>query len=398
MPELKRTLSLPLITFFGLGSILGAGIYVLLGAVSREAGYCLPAAFFFASVIAGVTAFSYAELVARMPKSGGEAVYVDVAFKQRWLTLMVGYGAVATGVISAATIASGFVGYFALFVSLNDYFVIAAVVLTLGTIAAVGISASAWTATTMTLIEIGGLMLIIVLAGDDLAGWELSNYQRVMPSEKTQWLGVGAGAFLAFFAFLGFEDMVNVAEEVRDPSRNMPRAILLALVAATVLYLLITFAALASVPVDVLAISTAPLATIADAQGVPTRLMAAVAMVAITNGALIQMIKSSRILYGMAKLGDAPAPLQEISATTKTPLVATCCVVGLVLLMALCFPTIELASLTSLMTLSIFAIVNGALWRLKRTSPQPTGVINCPVFVPVIGMALCLSLIALQAI
>ena len=170
MPQLKRALSLPLVTFYGLGSILGAGIYVLLGAVGQRAGAFLPISFLLAAVIAGFTAFSYAELVARLPRSGGEAVYVDAAFQRRWFTMLIGYGAVAVGIISAATIASGFAGYFQLFVAANPSVVILTVVLGLGSVAAVGIGASAWAATAMTLVEVAGLVLIVALASDTLSG------------------------------------------------------------------------------------------------------------------------------------------------------------------------------------------------------------------------------------
>jgi amino acid transporter len=396
MAQLQRSLSLPLITFYGLGTILGAGIYVLLGAVSGAAGYFLPLSFLCAAVIAGFTAFSYAELVARLPRSGGEAVYVDAAFHQRWLTVAVGYSAVAVGTISAATIASGFAGYLRLFVALDPRLVITTVVLALGTVAAIGIRASAWAATVMTLIEIGGLVIIIYLAGDRLADWDALDYQRLVPREFGDWRGIGVGAFLAFYAFLGFEDMVNVAEEVRDPSRNLPRAIVAALVISTVLYLLVGLAAIASVPIETLSASTAPLATIAGAEGLSPRFMGLIALVAITNGALIQMIKSSRILYGMANLGDAPLLFGRVSPWTNTPLFATIVVAALVLSLALWLSTIDLAVLTSLVTLCIFAAVNAALWKLKRAAVHPPGIVRYPVWVPIIGFVLCLLLLAVQ--
>jgi len=398
MPQLQRTLSLPLITFYGLGTILGAGIYVLLGAVSGVAGYFLPLSFLFAAVIAGFTAFSYAELVARLPRSGGEAVYVDAAFHWRWLTLLVGYGAIVVGIISAATIASGFAGYMRLFIDLDSRLVITTVVLVLGIVAAIGIRASAWAATAMTLIEISGLVIIIFLAGDRLLDWDTLDYQRLVPQEFGDWRGIGAGAFLAFYAFLGFEDMVNVAEEVRDPSRNLPRAIIAALVVSTVLYLLVGLAAVASVPIETLSASAAPLSTIASAEGLSPRFMAVIALIAITNGALIQMIKSSRILYGMANLGDAPLLFARVSPRTNTPLIATLAVAALVLSLALWLSTIDLAVLTSLATLCIFAAVNAALWKLKRAAVHPPGIVRYPIWVPIIGVVLCLILIAVQMI
>ena len=205
MPELKRSLSLSLVTFYGLGTILGAGIYVLLGSVSAVAGYFLPLSFLVAAVIAGFTAFSYAELVARLPRAGGEAVYVDAAFGQRALTLMVGYGAVTVGIISAATIASGFAGYLQLFYVLDENLATATVVLCLCTIAIVGMQVSAWAATIMTLIEIGGVFLIIGFAGNTMLGADTFNYEQLIPRQSGDWRSIAAGAFLAFYAFLGFE-------------------------------------------------------------------------------------------------------------------------------------------------------------------------------------------------
>ena len=396
MPQLKRSLSLPLVTFYGLGTILGAGIYVLLGSVSARAGYFLPISFLVAALIAGFTAFSYAELVARLPRSGGEAVYVDAAFRRRWLTLTIGYASVTVGIISAATIASGFAGYLQLFFILNPHLTITAVVLGLGTVAAIGMRVSAWAATVMTLIEIGGLVLIVVLAGRSFVYADAFDYQQFIPREFGDWRGIGAGAFLAFYAFLGFEDMVNVAEEVRDPSRNLPRAIIIALVVSTLLYLLVGIAAVASVPIATLSTSAAPLSTVASAHGLSPEFIGIIALVAITNGALIQIIKSARILYGMANLGNAPTAFGRVAARTNTPLLATITVTVLVLSFALSLGTLELASLTSLVTLVIFVAVNAALWKLKRSGLVPSGFVSYPVVVPVIGVMLCLILIAAQ--
>jgi len=396
MNPLKRSLSLPLVTFYGLGTILGAGIYVLIGSVAGQAGLFLPLSFFAAAVIAGFTAFSYAELVARFPRSAGEAVYVSAAFDRRWLTALVGYSGAAVGIISAATIASGFAGYLNLFVVIEPHIVITAVVTVLAVVAAVGIRASAWTATVMTLVEIAGLCLIIALGSNHLWQAESIDVMRYVPRDWGDWQGIGAGAFLAFYAFLGFEDMVNVAEEVRDASRNLPRAIITALIFSTLLYLGVGFVAVTSVSPHRLSASEAPLATLAEIYSVSGRLMGLIALIAITNGALIQMIKSSRILYGMANLGEAPAAFSRVGARTGTPLIATVVVAALVLAFALRLSTIDLASLTSLVTLLIFALVNAALLRVQMTTSRPRGIIACPAWVPATGMVLCLLLIAAQ--
>ena len=219
---LKRSLSLPLITLYGLGTIIGAGIYVLIGKVSGQAGIYAPIAFVVAAVVAGVTAFTYAELVARHPRSAAEAVYVEAAFNQRWLAGLAGWAVVAVGVISSATIANGFVGYLHLFIEIPGWLAISVLILMLGLLATWGISESAWTAATMTVIEVIGLIIVLMAAGDNLTTLPERLPELLPPMELTPWLGIALGAFLAFYAFIGFEDMVNVAEEVKNPRRNLP--------------------------------------------------------------------------------------------------------------------------------------------------------------------------------
>lgn len=396
MTELKRTLTFPLVTFYGLGTILGAGIYVLIGSVAGVAGYLLPAAFLAAALIAGFTAFSYAELVSRLPRSAGEAIYVAAAFQFRPLTIAVGYGSAAVGIISAATIASGFAGYLDRFLILDRHLVISVVVVSLALVAAIGIRSAAWMATLMTLVEIAGLGLIIVLGGERLVHAESLDLMRYVPREAGDWRGIGAGAFLAFYAFLGFEDMVNVAEEVREPGRNLPRAIVAALIASTLLYLAVGFVAVTVITPSALAASAAPLTTVAEAFAVPARVMSAIAIIAITNGALIQMIKSSRIIFGLARLGEAPGLFARVGTRTGTPLFATLVVAVVVLALALGLSTIDLASLTSLVTLTIFALVNAALLRLQRISPRAGQGFACPAWVPFCGAGLSVLLIVVQ--
>ena len=166
---LKRSLSLPLITFYGLGTILGAGIYVLIGKVAGAAGMYAPISFGLAAVIAGFTAFSYAELSARYPRSAGEAVYVQEAFHTFWLSASVGWAVVATGIISTATMANGFVGYLLLYIEPADWLIISVFVISLGILAAWGISESAWVATIITILEVVGLCMVLIIAGDNLA-------------------------------------------------------------------------------------------------------------------------------------------------------------------------------------------------------------------------------------
>ncbi|MEQ8230606.1 MAG: amino acid permease [Gammaproteobacteria bacterium] len=393
---LKRSLSLGLVTFYGLGTILGAGIYVLIGAVAAAAGPWMPLSFLLAAVIAAVTALSYAELVRRMPLCAAEASYVDAAFGRPFFTLVVGFAVVLAGIVSSATIANGFAAYLGVFIELPRAVALSALVLTLTTIAAIGIEASVWAATAMTLVELGGLLLVLVVAGDaTLAPTTLASL--VPPAEGAALSGIAAGAFLAFYAFLGFEDMVNIAEEVRDVERAMPRAILIALVVATLLYVLVALTAVSAVPLADLAGAEAPLAVIVAAHGLDARVIAAISLVAVINGALVQIVKSARVLYGLARDERLPRQLAVIDARTRTPLVATLLVGTLVLAFAVSLDLVGLATLTSLVTLAIFATVNLALIVLERRT-RARGDATFPVWLPALGFALTLALIAVELV
>jgi len=230
---LKRTLSLPLLALYGLGSIVGAGIYVLVGEVAGVAGLYAPVAFLTAALIAAFTGFSYAELSARLPRSAGEAIYVREAFGRDWLANATGWAIVVTGIVSSATLASGVAGYIALFIDWPPAAITAAFVLALGTLACWGMHQSAWAAAAMTLMSITGLVLVAAAGWDALTTLPTRWPELLPPAEIAAWQGILLGSFLAFYAFIGFEDIVNVAEEVRNPERNLPAAILLALVGAT---------------------------------------------------------------------------------------------------------------------------------------------------------------------
>ena len=236
--ELKRSLSLPLITFYGLGTIIGAGIYVLIGEVAGRAGMYAPFAFLLAAVVAAFSAFAYAELSARYPLSAGEAIYVKEAFHRRWLTIATGWSVVLIGTVSAAALANGFIGYLRLFVRLPNWLAISLLVVGLGLLAAWGISQSVWVATIITLVELGGLLIVLFVARDGLAVLPQRWGELIPPPTADVWTGIALGGFLAFYAFIGFEDMVNVAEEVKNPRRNLPLAIILALCVSTLLYML----------------------------------------------------------------------------------------------------------------------------------------------------------------
>jgi amino acid transporter len=380
---LKRSLSLPLLTLYGLGTTVGAGVYVLIGEVAAVAGAWAPVSFLVACGLAAFTALSFAELSVRFPKSAGEAVYVNEGLGSARLATAVGLLVAAVGVVSAAAIVNGVVGYVRLFVDPPGWLVIVAVALALGAVATWGIVESVTLAALITVVEIGGLVLIIVTGAPELGN--LPERFSQAPPASGLWLGVLGGAVLAFYAFLGFEDMVNVAEEVKDVRRVMPRAIVLTLAITTVLYVALALVAVAVLPVAELAVSEAPLALVYERAGGSPAVIGLIGIFAVLNGALIQIIMAARVLYGLAAQGWLPAALARINARTRTPLAATALATGVVLALALWLPLVTLAEITSLITLIIFAVVNLALWRLKRRGPGPADAPAIPIWVPVVG-------------
>lgn len=394
---LKRSLSLPLITLYGLGTILGAGVYVLIGKVAGEAALYAPVAFLLAAVIATVTAFAYAELAARYPQSAGEAVYVREAFDRRWLAAVVGYAVMLTGVVSAATLANGFVGYLDIFIELPDWLAITLLVFALGALAAWGVDISARSAALITLIEVGGLVFVLAVAGDSLGSLP-QRWPELLPNASAaEWYGIAAGSVLAFYAFIGFEDMVNMAEEVREPERALPRGIFLALFAASGLYVLIALVAVLALPLDVLTASDAPLADlVAERSGRNPVFIAAISLIAVANGALVQIMMASRVLYGMGARGLGLRYFAAVNPRTRTPLAATAMVTAVVLILALWLPMVTLAEITSFIILLVFTLVNFSLWRLKKRAPQPAGAPDFPRWLPACGVVLCLCLASFQ--
>ena len=397
--ELKRSLSLTLTTLYGLGNILGAGIYVLVGKVIAHAGLFAPLSFLIASLLACLTAFTYAELSARYPLSAGEAVYVQQGLGIRTVSALVGLLIIFAGMVSAATILRGFTGYLQVFVPVPEIAAILVLVVALGGLAAWGITESVLVAALITVLEILGLLMIIVVATPDmLTGQGLpSDFSPLL--EGSAWYGIFAGGFLAFYAFIGFEDMVNVAEEVREPRRNLPRALLLSLAIASVLYFLVALAAISSVPASLLAGSDAPLADLYRyVTGQEPVVITLIGMFAVINGALIQIIMASRVCYGMSRQRWLPSMFGRVNALTRTPLLATAVVSLVVLGLALCFPIETLAKATSYFLLLVFSLVNLSLWRLKRGGDQPAGILQVPVWVPAAGFIASFLFVVIQVV
>lgn len=396
---LKRSISFPLLLLYGLGTTVGAGIYALMGPVAGNAGGATPLAFVIAAGLATLTALSFAELSARHPRSAGEAVYVREAFGQPMAASLVGLFVAFSGSVSAATITRGFAGYWTSLVPVPEVLAIGVSISVLTLVAIWGIRESVTLAAIITAIEIGGLLFVVWAARESLGEIDV-RWTEFLPSERTggggAWAGVFAGALLAFYAFLGFEDMVNVAEEVKQVRWNLPVAIISTLALTTLLYFLVAATAVLTVDPEVLAESTEPLALVyRTATGRSASAISIIAMLAMLNGALIQIVMASRVLYGLAGEPLVPRAFGEVSSRTRTPHRATLVAGGVVLAMALFFPIEELAAIASSITLLIFALVNAALIRLRKLDPEPDSVsIRIPALVPWLGMLCNLGFLA----
>jgi len=376
-----------MVTLYGMGTILGAGIYVLIGEVAGVAGLRAPLAFFVAAVLAGFSAFAYAELSSRFPKSAGEAVYIQEGMGWRWLSIVAGLMVILVGMVSSATIAKGFVGYLHVFIQVPAPLAITLLVVVLGLVAWWGIRESVLLASVLTIVEVFGLLLILWV------GWDsFDKLPEVLP-EMVSWDGGGIvpgvllGAFLAFYAFIGFEDMVNVAEEVKDVQRTLPIAIVMVLIMTTLLYIAISLVAVLAVPPSELAGQGAPLAYIYEYNtGRKPVIITLIGMFAVVNGALIQIIMARRILYGMSRQGWLPAIIGSVHPMTRTPHIAPLLVTGAILAFALWLPLVTLAKITSFITLTIFSLINLALIRVKLRDPEPDGATVYPIWIPVAGL------------
>jgi len=229
-PGLIRALSLTQATLYGLGVTIGAGIYVLVGLAAGRSGMHAPLAFIGAALVMALSAASFAELGTRMPVSASEAAYAQAAFHRKWFSLLVGLLVVATAMISAATISAGSAGYIGVFLNVPDKVIIAGVVVSMGALACLSTVQSVTLAAVMTVVEIGGLLLIVA-AGLLASPEAIRRLPEMVPaaSDLTIWVGLSGTMLIAVFAYTGFEHLVNVAEELKQPSKTLPRALFVTL-------------------------------------------------------------------------------------------------------------------------------------------------------------------------
>lgn len=395
---LRRRLTLPLLVLYGVGTTVGAGIYVLIGKIAGQAGVYSPWSFVLAAVVMAFTVASYAEMSTRYPFSAGAAAYVKAGFRRRWLSRLTGLVTIGIGLVSSAAVALGSAGYVSQFVDIPTWVIVIVAVVTIGAVTGWGILQSVLLAGILTVIEVAGLVVIIAAAlASDIP---LADTLHLPPMEFDALASIAFAGLLAFFAFIGFEDLANVVEEAKDPRRHIPLAMVLTLVIATVLYVSVAVIAISVAPIDELAASEAPLSLVYQRLvGVSPAVISGIAIIATLNTILAQMTMVSRVIYGMARQGDLPLVLGNVSPHTGTPLLATGLVTAAVIGLALWFPLMGLAESTSLATLGVFALVNLSLLVVRfRRDKATEGHIRVPIVIPVIGFVSCLGLIASSAL
>jgi amino acid transporter len=388
---LKRRIGLGLLTAYGVGVMIGAGIYVLVGAVAAQAGVWAPLSFLIAGLIAAPTALSYAEFSTRLPEAAGEAAYVGQGLKSQALALLVGLAIVAAGTISAGAVLRGGVGYLTQVLPVGTVAAVVALGVVLTAVAVLGVLESLALAALFTVIEVGGLVLVI------WAGASAAPSADILTPRPLSLAGVGVGAVLAFFAFIGFEDIVNMAEEVERPQRNLPRAILISLVITSALYAAVTWAAVRAVPLADLAASDSPLVLVWRASGQGDgHFLSAIAVFAALNGVLAQIVMAARVLFGLGRRTAALAIFHQAHPRFGTPVLATVLVGVLVTLASALVPLITLAGLTSSILLAVFVLVNLALILQKRRAPVAD--FRVPMAVPVLGVIVSVAALVLSVL
>lgn len=323
-PKLSKSLGLAHSVLYGLGVTIGAGIYVLVGLAAGRSGYHWPLAFLIAAAMMLFSAASFAELGTRMPVSASESAYVEAAFRQNWLTLGVGLLVIATAAVSAATISVGSAGYLSVFLHLPSQLIVAGVVLAMAIVACLATVQSVAFAGVMTVLEVAGLLLIVGAGFLSGPGILTRLPEALPPFSLDAWNRIARTALVAVFAFVGFEHLVNISEEMREPRRTLPLALFITLGNTAVLYTLVVWIAVTAVPPDELSRSTAPLALVFERlTGLPLIAMSMIAVVSTLNGVIVLMIMIARVMYGLAEAGRLPRVLAAVHARTRTPIRAT---------------------------------------------------------------------------
>ncbi|HWV55080.1 APC family permease [Pseudorhodoplanes sp.] len=380
---LRRSLTIGPLLFYGLAIIVGAGIYVAIASVIGRAGAAAPLSFLLAGTAAAMTGLCYAELASRFPEASGAVAYVTQGFGSDRAAQVTGIALTLAVAIAAASIASGAVHYLSLLIGLSPWAMITLLVVTFTLLAMAGVRESVGFAAIIGTIEILGLLVAAAvgfLTAPDF------NIEGMWPTTFIAWQNVVAGAFIAFFAFIGFESLANMAEEAKDPRRTLPYSIVAAVLVSTLLYVVV-----AGSLVFARTGGQSPLIDLF--QDRYATLFAAVGALAIANGVLVEIMMLARLFYGMARRRQLPAILGRVHSRTRTPIEATALAGAIVLATALLVPFERLLALANALTLGIFAVVDIALWRIQRRLPAGEGVFTVPRWVPPAAAALAVGLI-----
>lgn len=399
-PSLERHLGLFALIVYGVGDMLGSGIYALIGQAALMMGNAAWLAFVVSMVAALLTGLSYASLGSRYPRAAGAAYITQRAFGFSFLTYVLGLSVVASGLTSFATQSRAFAGYLVGWAGLSPasgVSVALGFILVLTVVNLWGMRESAWMNLVCTAVEVGGLLLVIAVG---MRYWGSVDYLEVPagPSGDAE-LGASlvlSGAVLTFYSFIGFEDMINVAEEVKNPRRNFPIAVIVALAVTTVIYIGVSVSAVSVMGHAELGRSTQPLVAVVGkaAPGVPPGMFSAIALFAIANTGLLNYIMGSRMVYGMARQGLLPAALGRVHARRRTPHIAIFTLMAIVMVLAISGNIGQLASATSAILLSVFIVVNAALLRLQGRADEPKGGFEIPRFVPALGIVVNLVMLS----
>jgi amino acid transporter len=401
-PTLHRSIGPTQMALYGLGSMLGAGIYGLMGKVAGQVGNAVWLAFIVALIAALLTALSYASLGSRYPRAAGAAYVTQRAYGFPLLSFMVGLALVCSGLTSIATQSRVFAANLAELIGLDGVpiawlalgflFVVTGIVFR-------GIRESMWVNVLCTLVEAAGLILVVAVG---VSYWGSVNYLETpaLPGEDHMTLLVIQGAVLAFFAFIGFEDMYNVAEEVREPQRTIPIGLISAMVLATIIYIAVAITAVSVVPWQELAMVPGPITEVVAraAPFIPPILFTAITLFAVANTGLVNFVTASRLLYGMGRQGLLPKVFGKVHNGRRTPHIAIAVLFMILAPLTLTGTISELASATVLLLLAVFAVVNGALFVLKGRKSEKPGLFEVPRFVPALGTIVCTGLIAVRVI
>lgn len=401
-PTLSRSIGPVQLAFYALGSMLGSGIYGLIGKAAGLAGNAVWLSFLFALVAALLTALSYASLGSRYPRAGGAAYVTERAFGKPMLAFVVGIALICSGLTSVATQSKIFAANLADLTGLTPS---STPVLGLGFLLLMtgivfrGIRESMWVNVVCTIIEAAGL-LIVIAAG--MSYWGSVDYFEVPPDRANDLLAVVVvqASVLTFFAFIGFEDAINVAEECKNPALTIPIGLTVATLAAAVLYIAVAVTAVSVVPWQELKDAPSPLTRVMSqaAPYFPAIVMTLITMFAVANTALVNYITASRLVYGLASQGLLPDALARVHAKRRTPHLAILALLIVSTPLVMLGTITDLASATVLLLLTVFVVVNFSLVVLKHRPGEPSGAFEVPMAVPVGGALVCAGLLAVRLI